>query len=217
MGRWTVNSANHHRPLLFTCALAVPCAAHATTAFPPFLWLYLASLFVFIPVVALVALVRIGVSWRRGLLGGEWMIAAIAACGAGAAALWAAIDTASPVLTPANWPLIYLALVPVLAVWFRSWRAAFAASGGRVGQFSSDEEFFRAVNELIAKLEQKGQQSAAAMLRDGFQRLNGLTDGWALFLKSIDGVSARSKSFDTSERRTLNVIRAAVNNAVSRR
>ncbi len=195
----------------------VPGVAHATTAFPPFFWFYLGSLFIVLPVLALAILVRVGLSWRHGLLGGEWVVAALAAAGTGVWALWAATNAPTPVLTGTNWPIIYLALVPLLAVWFRSWRLSSRGKDREV-PFASDEEFFGAVRELIGKLEKKGHQGAAAMLREGFGCLNGLTDGWALFLKSIDGVlSAGSRGFDKADRQSLNVIRAAVNNAVSRR
>jgi len=51
--------------------------------------------------------------------------------------------------------------------------------------FRSNEEFFQAVADLMAKLEAGGHVQAAAELREGLGCLNGLTDGWALFLDSI--------------------------------
>ena len=83
--------------------------------------------------------------------------------------------------------------------------------------FQSNEEFFQTVKELITKLELNGHQDAAAQLRDGYGCLNGLTDGWALFLKSIDSVLATaSKGFDQADRQALKVIRAAVHKTVYR-
>jgi hypothetical protein len=84
--------------------------------------------------------------------------------------------------------------------------------------FRSNEEFFLAVTDLVTRLEGKGHQGAAARLRDGYASLNGLTDGWALFLESIDGVLATaSREFDHADRQALKVIRAAVHKAVYRR
>lgn len=45
--------------------------------------------------------------------------------------------------------------------------------------FKSNEELFKAVNELIANLEKRGFSSAAQELKKGFQILNELTDGRA--------------------------------------
>jgi len=52
--------------------------------------------------------------------------------------------------------------------------------------FKSNEKLFQAVNELIANLEKRGSISAAQELKKGFRLINGLTDGWALFLESIE-------------------------------
>jgi len=58
----------------------------------------------------------------------------------------------------------------------------------------STDEFFEAVAQLTAELEMHGHADAAAELRSGFGCLNGLTDGWALFLESIDKVQAPSEA-----------------------
>jgi hypothetical protein len=84
--------------------------------------------------------------------------------------------------------------------------------------FGSNEEFFQAVDELAAKLELNGCQRAAVALRDGLGCLNGLTDGWALLLESIDGILAtKSGEIDVAERHALKAIRAAVFEIVHRR
>ena len=84
--------------------------------------------------------------------------------------------------------------------------------------FQSNEEFFEAVRDLVARLEVKGHQRAAGELRDGFGCLNGLTDGSALFLDSIESVQASSsRQLDREDRRALEAIRAAVRFTVYRR
>lgn len=85
-------------------------------------------------------------------------------------------------------------------------------------RFRSAEELFQAARGLIADLEREGDLRAAATLRDGFSCLNGLTDGWALFLESIDKVRATAAGrFAPEDRETLEAIRAAAHAAVYRR
>ena len=91
-----------------------------------------------------------------------------------------------------------------------------AADGDRT-VFSSNEEFFQAVRDLIARLEATGHPQAAAELRSGFGCLNGLTDGAALFLESIEKVQASVDRFDRDDRQALEAIRTAVHKAVYRR
>jgi hypothetical protein len=86
-----------------------------------------------------------------------------------------------------------------------------------MGSFRSNEELFRAVAELTAKLEAGGHLDAATELRSGFACVNGLTDGWALFLESIEKVAGHAKRFAQDEREALAAIRTAVRTAVYRR
>ena len=87
-----------------------------------------------------------------------------------------------------------------------------------MASFRSNEEFFQAVAELIAKLEATGHADAAVELKSGFGCLNGLTDGWALFLDSIEKVQAsHAKRLPPDEKKSLASIRAAVRTAVYRR
>ena len=91
-------------------------------------------------------------------------------------------------------------------------------SSGLASPFRSNEEFFAAVRALIARLEAAGMPDAAAELKDGFACLNGLTDGSALFLDTIDGLLAtRSREFELSELDSLKAIRKAMHAAVYRR
>lgn len=81
--------------------------------------------------------------------------------------------------------------------------------------FESNEELFQAVNELIAHLEKSGFNSSALELKKGFQSINGLTDGWALFLESIECVQkSHSINIDSNDLDKLQLIYETVYFAV---
>jgi len=56
--------------------------------------------------------------------------------------------------------------------------------------YESNDEFFQAIRSLAARMEKDGHAEAARELRDGFACLNGLTDGWAMLLDSVNKVLA---------------------------
>ena len=58
---------------------------------------------------------------------------------------------------------------------------------------TSNEEFFAALRALIDRLEKQGNIVAAQELRSGFACLNGLTDGWALLMESIERTIAANR------------------------
>lgn len=76
--------------------------------------------------------------------------------------------------------------------------------------FRSNEELFQAVLDLADQLDQTGHNSSAARLRDGMGCLNGLTDGWALLLESIEKVQTESRQFRKSDRQALRTIQSVV-------
>lgn len=51
--------------------------------------------------------------------------------------------------------------------------------------YSSNEELFQHIRDLATQLQSQGQAAAAQSLQEGLSSLNGLTDGWALLMKSI--------------------------------
>jgi hypothetical protein len=57
-----------------------------------------------------------------------------------------------------------------------------------VTSFQSNEELFQGVRDLITKPEAGGHVAVAGESKNGIRCHNGLTDGWAHFLESIDGV-----------------------------
>ena len=86
------------------------------------------------------------------------------------------------------------------------------------GPFTSLAEYFTAARDLISRLEEGGHRAAAAELDEGYRCLNGLTDGWALFLESIDKVRAeRGAALSDDERRQLEDLRRVARGAVRRR
>jgi hypothetical protein len=86
-----------------------------------------------------------------------------------------------------------------------------------MARFKSSEEIFQAVRDLLSRLEDHGHPAAVAELKAGFGCLNGLTDGWALFLESIEKVrAADARKFGRDEKRALDELRAAVRFAVHR-
>jgi hypothetical protein len=81
--------------------------------------------------------------------------------------------------------------------------------------FQSNEEFFRAATDLMARLERDGHPGAAAELRKGFGCLNGLTDGAALFLESIAQVQAtKAAQFTRDDQKALETLRAVMHRVV---
>lgn len=87
--------------------------------FPAELGLFFLSLFVVVPLVTFIAITRIFISWRRGLLDGLWVMAIVAA--AAFEALWLLaqlfISEPGPI---SRWPSVYLPLAPVLGIWIAS-------------------------------------------------------------------------------------------------
>ena len=88
----------------------------------------------------------------------------------------------------------------------------------RKPSFRSTVECLDAARELMTRLERRSHGEAAAALRSGFACLNGLTDGWALFLASIEKVQAVSADrLDPEDRRALEALQEAAQAAVHRR
>ena len=58
---------------------------------------------------------------------------------------------------------------------------------------SSNAEFFQACERLFQRLDEHGPHDAAARLREGFGCLNGLTDGWALLMESMEATLSRNR------------------------
>jgi hypothetical protein len=83
--------------------------------------------------------------------------------------------------------------------------------------FQSSEEFLHAVKELMTRLRASGHDDAIAELKQGFKYMNGMADGWALLLSSIETVQAKfGPRFTPDEREALAGIHAEVYSNVTR-
>lgn len=69
----------------------------------------------------------------------------------------------------------------------------------------------------MASLDRNGHAAEALALRDGFSCLNGLTDGWALFMDEIKVVEKKSDKFSQAEQKSLQGLHDAVHYCVYRR
>jgi hypothetical protein len=88
----------------------------------------------------------------------------------------------------------------------------------RMPRLQSNEDCFRAIEGLIARLELEGHRQAADDLRSGYRCLNGLTDGWALLLESLDQIQAtQAVRFSVEDQEALEAIRLGAYMAVYRR
>lgn len=84
--------------------------------------------------------------------------------------------------------------------------------------FTSADEYFEEVRALGADLEHTGQAAAGAELREGFACLNGLTDGWALFLEAAEGLACRyGRDLSAEQRRRLDAVRRVADRVTHRR
>lgn len=63
---------------------------------------------------------------------------------------------------------------------------SYAGLFGRRPKFGNSEEFFAAVEALTAALNAAGCGASAVSVKKGYGCLNGLTDGWALFLEHLE-------------------------------
>jgi hypothetical protein len=84
--------------------------------------------------------------------------------------------------------------------------------------FKSNDEFFPAFRDLVARIEKQGHAEAAQELRTGFGCLNGLTDGWALLMESMDKtIAANRDKIDGREMTELRDLLRVVRKVVYRR
>lgn len=84
--------------------------------------------------------------------------------------------------------------------------------------FASADEYFAEVRALIADLGHSGRGGAAAELREGFGCLNGLTDGWALFLEAVEAVAGRyGPDLSAEQRSRLEAVRRVAARVTHRR
>jgi hypothetical protein len=83
--------------------------------------------------------------------------------------------------------------------------------------YASNEEFFHEIKSLIEQLALAGQDAAAQELRQGLSSLNGLTDGWALLMESMENVALKyGTTMGASRAEKLHAMLAVVRKVVYR-
>lgn len=84
--------------------------------------------------------------------------------------------------------------------------------------FKSNEEFFVALRDLIGRIEKQGNIAASKELRSGFSCLNGLTDGWAQLMESMERTMAANQgTIEATEMLDLSDMLKVVSKVVYRR
>ena len=53
-------------------------------------------------------------------------------------------------------------------------------------KYQSNDEFYRDFDAFVQRLDFNGHHKASEKLRHGISCLNGLTDGWALLMESVE-------------------------------
>ena len=71
-------------------------------------------------------------------------------------------------------------------------------------EYKDNQEFFNDVQVLQNELENNGEFEAAKEIKEGIGLINGLTDGWAMFLESLNKVNLEySSSFSAEQKEKL--------------
>jgi hypothetical protein len=82
--------------------------------------------------------------------------------------------------------------------------------------YASHDALFEATRDLAAQMQSANHASAAAELLSGLGAVNGLTDGWALFLESVERAGSQAEALPPAQAAELSAIRAGVRKAVFR-
>ena len=83
--------------------------------------------------------------------------------------------------------------------------------------FQSNAEYFEFVEAFLDRLRTEGHEQAADDLLEGYRCINGLTDGWGLYLEAVETVQTReSPRLNADDRADLELMRAAARKAVYR-
>lgn len=83
--------------------------------------------------------------------------------------------------------------------------------------FQSNDQFFSALRDTIGRLRASGFTQAATQLQEGFDCLNGLTDGWVALLESVRKVQSEyAATLAAEDHEALEKIREAAHAAITR-
>ena len=84
-------------------------------------------------------------------------------------------------------------------------------------EFQSNTDLFETIEKLQRSLSSTGSDVASELLAEGMSSLNGLTDGWALLLESINSANKNyGETFSQQQSAELNKIQSAVYKVVHR-
>jgi len=84
-------------------------------------------------------------------------------------------------------------------------------------EFQSNTDLFQAIEELQASLASSGNEQASNQIAEGMSSLNGLTDGWAQLLESINFVKREfSSTLSKDQNKEIGIIESTVHNLVYR-
>ena len=68
-------------------------------------------------------------------------------------------------------------------------------------EYKDNQEFFNDVRAFQNELETIGEIEAAKEIKEGMSLINGLTDGWAMFLSSLNKVNSKYSSTLSAEQK----------------
>jgi hypothetical protein len=84
-------------------------------------------------------------------------------------------------------------------------------------KYRDNQEFFDDVRAFQIELEGLGEIEAADEIKDGMNLINGLTDGWAMLLDSLNKVKADfSSSLNSAQKDKLDIFITLTHRAVYR-
>lgn len=84
-------------------------------------------------------------------------------------------------------------------------------------EYQSNTDLFEAIEDLQSSLSSTGIDGANELLAEGMSSLNGLTDGWALLLESINSANEKyGETFSQKQSAELHKIHNAVHKMVHR-
>ena len=84
-------------------------------------------------------------------------------------------------------------------------------------EYRSNEDLFKAIEQLQQELSASGSQKASALISEGISGLNGLTDGWAHLLEHLNMANEKyGSSFNLKQKENLAQIQTVIHKVVHR-
>ena len=84
-------------------------------------------------------------------------------------------------------------------------------------EYSSNKEYFEDIEDFQKELLECGNNHAAKEIQEGLSCINGLTDGWAVFMESLEKISTEyAAKFSEKQKEELANFLAIAKKAVYR-